>query len=120
MNFIRTGTVALGLALLTPAGAAEPAASAAGSAGSSAATKPPPRKLVSDVSCERYLQLPESARSMLIGWEVGQGYRKGSFAAWLIDPERASAVVAAVADACHKAPSASFWYTVKGELKKAR
>ncbi len=71
-----------------------------------------------DVSCERYLQLPESARSMLIGWEVGQGYRKGSFADWLV--ERSSAVVARVAEACQKAPAASFWYTVKAQLKKIR
>lgn len=116
---------------LVLAGAFAPTAGAApGTASTSPATtsdaaRAAPRKAarrasVRDVSCERYLQLPESARSMLIGWEVGQAYRKGSFADWLVDAERSSAVVARVAEACQKAPAASFWYTVKAQLKTLR
>lgn len=36
------------------------------------------------------------------------------------DAERSSAVVARVAEACRKAPAASFWYTVKAQLKTVR
>lgn len=119
----------LAAALAPTAGAAlDPSPSAPGSAADGAGAprpaaaprKTPRRASVADVSCERYLQLPESSRSMLIGWEVGQGYRKGSFAAWLVDAERSVAVAASVAEACRKAPAASFWYTVKAQLKRVR
>lgn len=109
--------------ILLLAAALAPAAGAAPGASEATAAPAPARKAprrVKDVSCERYLQLPQNARPMLIGWEIGQGHRRGSFAAWLVDAEKASALVAAVADACRKAPDASFWYTVKAQLKALR
>ena len=114
--FAPTAGAALGTASTSPVTTSDAARAAPPAAPRKAAR----RASVRDVSCERYLQLPESARSMLIGWEVGQGYRKGSFADWLVDAERSSAVVARVAEACQKAPAASFWYTVKAQLKTVR
>jgi hypothetical protein len=103
---------------LVPSLAAAQSVPAAAAAPAPAAKKTPKR--VSDINCERYLKLPDHARAMLIGWEAGQTFRKGAFAGWVVDADKVAGLVNAVEADCRVHLSASFWYTVKNELKKVK
>jgi hypothetical protein len=72
------------------------------------------------LSCERFLELPEDVRPLLIAWVAGQGYQRGTFDAWIMDVEKARRVMAAVDEECFKSPKASFPYKVEAEVAKFR
>jgi hypothetical protein len=72
------------------------------------------------LSCERFLELPEDVRPLLIAWVAGQGYQRGTFDAWIMNVEKARRVMAAVDEECFKSPKASFPYKVEAEVAKFR
>jgi hypothetical protein len=73
---------------------------------------------VKDITCEAFLQLPEGARPMLVGWVAGQNFRRGAFAAWAVTSDKATEAIGMVAEECRKSPGASFWYKTEHTLKQ--
>ena len=73
---------------------------------------------VKNLSCGQYLKLPDDIRPMVAAWVHGFFYRQHGNDAWVLDPDRARSLLAALNDACKETPGASFRYKFGDVLKK--
>jgi len=71
-----------------------------------------------NLSCGQYLKLPDDIRPMVAAWVHGFFYRQSGNDAWVLDPDRARRLLAALNDACKETPGASFRYKFGEVLKK--
>jgi len=76
------------------------------------------KKPMANVTCEEFNALDESFKPNVVAWAAGyqQGQKKPEAVA--IDVQGVARITPVVVDECTKAPSASFWSKVEGELKK--
>jgi hypothetical protein len=73
-----------------------------------------------NLSCQQYLSLPDDIRPMVAAWVHGFYYRESWTDAWMLDLDRARAILAALNDACKESPGASFRYKLSEVVKKSR
>jgi len=73
---------------------------------------------IRNLSCGQYLKLPDDIRPMVAAWVHGFFYRQQGNDAWVLDPDRARKILAALNDACKETPGASFRYKFGEVLKK--
>jgi len=89
----------------------------AGSTGALAAQSSAANKPLGKMTCEDYVALDESFKPKMVYWAVayGQGGKPESAG---INVEGTEKIIAALGEACKKAPKESFWEKVKAEVKK--
>lgn len=77
-----------------------------------------PKKPIDKVTCAEFNGLDETFKPKVIAWAAGyqQGQKKPDVVT--VDIEGVDKVAPIVIDECNKAPTASFWSKVEGELKK--
>ncbi|WP_246753381.1 acid-activated periplasmic chaperone HdeA [Methylorubrum sp. DB1722] len=75
-------------------------------------------KMLDKVTCEEFNGLDETFKPKVIAWAAGyrQGQKKPDAVA--IDIDGIEKVTPFVAEKCRKAPSASLWSKIDGEMKK--
>ena len=89
----------------------------AGSTGAMAAQSSAANKPLGKMTCEDFIALDDSFKPKMVYWAVayGQGGKPESAG---INIEGTEKIVAALGEACKKAPKESFWEKVKAEVKK--
>ena len=82
-----------------------------------AADKPATHKPLAKMTCEDFIGLDETFQPKVVYWAAA--YAKGDKPeAAVLDVDGIESAVPFIAQECQKAPKASFWETVKAEIKK--